>query len=139
MQDGIDAGASVVAGGKPVEGPGFFFEPAVVCNVRRDMRLYREEIFGPVATVMPFDEEDDVVREANDTPYGLAGAIWTNDLSRARRLAGRIDAGTIWVNCQNVFNPAIPFGGFKQSGVGTEYVWQGIEAYLRTKAVVVRL
>jgi acyl-CoA reductase-like NAD-dependent aldehyde dehydrogenase len=135
VDDGRRNGAKVVAGGKRVDRAGFFYEPTVVSDVRLDMRLYREEIFGPVVAVLPFDDEDMAVAEANNTGYGLAAAVWTRDISRAHRIARRMDAGTVWLNCQSVFNPAIPFGGFKQSGWGTEYGWKGIEIYLRSKAV----
>jgi phenylacetaldehyde dehydrogenase len=139
VEDGQRAGAKVVTGGKSLQRPGFFYEPTVVSNVRRDMRLYREEIFGPVAAILPFDDEEEVIAEANNTEYGLAAAIWTRDVSRAHRVARRVEAGTVWVNCQVVFNPAIPFGGFKQSGWGTEYGWKGIEIYLRSKSVYTQL
>jgi aldehyde dehydrogenase (NAD+) len=139
VDDGRRNGANVVAGGNALNRPGFFYEPTVVSNVRRDMRLYREEIFGPVVAILPFDNEEEVIAEANETQFGLAAAIWTRDVSRAHRLARRVDAGTVWVNCQVVFNPAIPFGGFKQSGWGTEYGWKGIEIYLRTKSVYTQL
>jgi aldehyde dehydrogenase (NAD+) len=139
VDDGRCNGATVVAGGNALNRPGFFYEPTVVSNVRRDMRLYREEIFGPVVAILPFDNEEEVIAEANETQFGLAAAIWTRDVSRAHRLARRVDAGTVWVNCQVVFNPAVPFGGFKQSGWGTEYGWKGIEIYLRTKSVYTQL
>lgn len=139
VDDGRRNGAKLVAGGKALDRPGFFFEPTVVSDVRLDMRLYREEIFGPVVVILPFDDEEAVIAEANNTEYGLAAAVWTRDVSRAHRVARRMDAGTVWVNCQVVFNPAIPFGGFKQSGWGTEYGWKGIEIYLRSKSVYTQL
>ena len=135
VDDGRRNGATVVTGGRPVDRPGFFFEPTVLTDVRANMRLYREEIFGPVVTILPFDDEDAVIAEANNTEYGLASAVWTRDLSRAHRIAKRLQAGTVWINCQVVFDPPIPFGGFKQSGWGYEFGWKGIEAYLRSKSI----
>jgi aldehyde dehydrogenase (NAD+) len=107
----------------------------VLTNVRSDMRLYREEIFGPVVAVMPFDDEEEVVAMANDSIYGLAAAVWTNDLGRSHRLAKRLEAGTVWLNAQFAWDPAMPFGGYKQSGWGQEYAIEGVEAYMKTKAV----
>jgi aldehyde dehydrogenase (NAD+) len=139
VEDGRRNGATLVTGGKQPDRPGFFFEPTVVSDVRLDMRLYREEIFGPVVAILPFDDEEQVIAEANNTEYGLAAAVWTRDIGRAHRVARRVNAGTVWVNCQSVFNPAIPFGGFKQSGWGTEYGWKGIEIYLRSKSVYAQI
>lgn len=139
VDEGVRAGARLITGGQPLDRPGFFFAPTVVADVDFDMRLYREEIFGPVAAVIPFDDEDWVIAEANNTEYGLAASIWTRDVSRAHRVARRIDAGTVWVNCTFVFEPSIPFGGFKQSGWGTEYGWKGVEIYTRSKSVIVQI
>ena len=139
VDEGRRDGAVVVAGGAALDRPGYFFEPTVISDVRTDMRLYREEIFGPVVVVLPFDDEDQVLAEANSTEYGLAAAVWTRDISRAHRVASRLDAGVIWVNCQAVFNPAIQFGGFKQSGWGAEYGWKGVEIYLRSKSIFTQL
>ncbi|MDE2410697.1 MAG: aldehyde dehydrogenase [Sphingomonadales bacterium] len=139
VDQGVAAGARLVTGGHPLDRPGFFFAPTVVSDVAFDMRLYREEIFGPVAAVIPFDDEEAVIAEANDTEYGLAAAIWTRDVSRAHRVARRIDAGTVWVNCTFVFEPSVPFGGFKQSGWGTEYGWKGVEIYTRSKSVIMQV
>jgi phenylacetaldehyde dehydrogenase len=139
VEEGRRDGATVVSGGSPLDRAGFFFQPTVLTDVRPDMRLYREEIFGPVVTIMPFDDEEAVIAEANNTDYGLAAALWTRDISRAHRLAKRMDAGTVWINCQVVFDPSMPFGGFKQSGWGHEYGWKGIEIYMRTKSVCAQL
>lgn len=128
-------GASVVVGGERLDRPGNFVSPAVLTNVTEDMRVYREEIFGPVLAVMAFDDEDDVIRMANNTEYGLASAVWTRDISRAHRFATKIKAGTVWLNCQLANDKSMPFGGYKQSGWGRENGWDGIESYLQTKSV----
>ncbi|SQD99830.1 NAD/NADP-dependent betaine aldehyde dehydrogenase (fragment) [Parafrankia sp. Ea1.12] len=109
--------------------------PTVLTNVSTDARLYREEIFGPVVAVLPFDDEDEAIALANDTTYGLAGAVYTQNGARAHRLAKRIEAGTITLNCQLVFDHQMPFGGYKQSGWGREFGKDGIEMYLQTKSV----
>ena len=111
----------------------------MLTNVDRDMRLYQQEIFGPVVTVLPFDDDDEAVAMANDTTYGLAATAWTNNLSRAHRLAKRLQAGTVTLNCQLVFDHAVPFGGYKQSGWGHEFGREGIEAYMQTKSVWAQL
>jgi phenylacetaldehyde dehydrogenase len=103
------------------------------------MKVVREEIFGPVLVAQRFDDVDEVAVAANDTDYGLAASIWTNDLSAAHRLAAKIKAGTVWVNCHTVIDPAMPFGGFKQSGIGREQGRAGIELYTEVKSVCVAL
>ncbi|TIH36604.1 aldehyde dehydrogenase family protein [Subtercola vilae] len=137
VRGGIADGAEVVAGGVQEQGDGAqnFFRPTVITNVRQDMRLMQEEIFGPVVTVTPFDDVDEVIGWANDSVYGLAASIWTEGLSNAHRLAARVKAGTVWINCHSYFSPELPKGGHKQSGWGYENGAQGIENYLESKTV----
>ena len=113
-------GATVETGGKRKGEKGFFIEPTIFTNTRPDMKIVREEIFGPVGVVVKFHDEDDVVRQANDTHYGLAAAVFSKDINKALRVAHRLNAGTAWVNCANTLDTQIPFGGFKQSGIGRE-------------------
>jgi aldehyde dehydrogenase (NAD+) len=141
MED-AKAEANVVLGGERLGGDladGYFVAPTVVTGVRNDMRIAREEIFGPVLSVIPFRDEEDAVAIANDTEYGLAGGVWTKDLSRAHRVAKRIQAGTVWVNTWLTINPQAPFGGYKGSGLGREGGREGLEVYLQTKNVYVQL
>jgi acyl-CoA reductase-like NAD-dependent aldehyde dehydrogenase len=134
--------ANVVIGGERLGGDladGYFVAPTVVSGVRNDMRIAREEIFGPVLSVIPFRDEEEAVAIANDTEYGLAGGVWTNDLSRAHRVAKRIQAGTVWVNAWLAVNPQAPFGGYKASGLGREGGREALDVYLQTKNVYVQL
>ncbi|MBO3762185.1 aldehyde dehydrogenase family protein [Ciceribacter sp. L1K22] len=135
INEGTAEGAHIAAGGRQDGEFGTFFEPTVVTSVRPDMRLMREEIFGPVVAVTPFDDVEEAIIYANDSPYGLAGSIWTQDLSAAHRLAASVKAGTIWINCHSYFSPELPKGGHKQSGWGYENGAQGLENYLETKTV----
>ena len=139
IDEGKSEGAEVVIGGHRLDRTGYFVHPTVMTEVRSDMRLYQEEIFGPVVAVTPFDDDDEVVAMANDTTYGLAASAWTRDVSHAHRLAKRLDAGTVSLNCQMMWDPAMPFGGFKQSGWGYENGQEGIEGYLKNKTVWAQL
>jgi acyl-CoA reductase-like NAD-dependent aldehyde dehydrogenase len=139
IEEGKNDGVEVAAGGHRLERKGFFVHPTVLTNVTRDMRLYQQEIFGPVVTVLPFDDEDEAVAMANDTTYGLAASAYTTNLSRAHRMAKRLQAGTVTLNCQLVFDHAVPFGGYKQSGWGHEFGEEGLEGYLKTKSVWAQL
>lgn len=142
LEIGPQEGASVALGGAPLrEGgyeTGFFVPPTVLGGVRDEMRVAREEIFGPVACVLPFDTFDEVVARANDTEFGLAAAVWTRDITRAHRAVKAIRAGTVWVNHYGAMDPAVPFGGYKMSGFGREGGSEHIESYLETKGVWIR-
>lgn len=131
-------GATITTGGKAVEGKGWFVPPTVLKNVKNDMRVAREEIFGPVVSLISFKDEDEAVAIANDTQYGLASSVWSNNLNTAHRVAGKIQAGTVWVNTFFELNPINPFGGYKQSGLGKEHGKEAIDAYTNTKTVIVR-
>ncbi len=135
IDSGRKQGASVAVGGEAPAHPGYFVKPTVLVNVNGDMRVVREEIFGPVLVAQRFDDLDDVVKAANDTPYGLGASIWTNNLSAAHRLIPRIKAGTVWVNCHNMIDANMPFGGFKQSGFGREHGRAAVEMYTEMKSV----
>ncbi|MPY56097.1 aldehyde dehydrogenase [Streptomyces spongiae] len=134
---GRDEGARVLTGGRATDGGlgGYFYEPTILVDVDNGMRVVREEIFGPVAAIMPFDTEDEVVRLANDTEYGLAAGVWTTNLARAHRMAARLDAGTVWVNTYRAMSPMSPRQGFKTSGVGVEHGIETIKDYTRLKSV----
>ncbi len=140
LQSGKEEGARTIVGGRRHGDTGYFVEPTVLDGTRETMRVYQEEIFGPVVTVMPFKEvDDDLIRRANDTVYGLAAGIWTSNTSRAHRIANRLRAGTVWINCYNIFDAALPFGGYKQSGWGREMGHEVLNNYLETKAVCVSI
>ena len=138
---GRSEGAEVVTGGgRPTElGDGYFVEPTVFAGVRNDMTIAQEEIFGPVAAVIPVDDVDEAIRVANDTIYGLAAAVWTNDISKAHRVARGINAGTVWINAYGNLDPTVSFGGYKQSGFGRELGLHSIETYTQQKSVWVSL
>lgn len=132
-------GAEIVAGGGRWGERGYFVEPTVICGADPASPLVTQEIFGPVAAVLPFEDTEQAAAFANETSYGLSAAIWTRDIGRAHRLAKRVRAGTVWLNCQLIINQTLPFGGYKQSGWGRENGWEGIEAYLQTKTVIAAL
>jgi acyl-CoA reductase-like NAD-dependent aldehyde dehydrogenase len=134
---GVSEGARVVAGGGPAEvaGGGYFYQPTVLAGVRNDMRVAQEEIFGPVLSVIPFEDEADVLALANDTQFGLAAGMWTQNLGRAHRVARAIKAGTVYINAYGIMDPAAPFGGYKMSGLGRENGEEGIAMYTEVKTV----
>jgi succinate-semialdehyde dehydrogenase/glutarate-semialdehyde dehydrogenase len=137
--DALDRGARALTGGSPLEGPGYFFAPTVLADVPPDARALAEEIFGPVAPIATFSTEEEALRAANRTPYGLVAYLYTRDLSRALRVAEGLETGMVGLNQGIVSNPAAPFGGVKQSGFGREGGFEGIEEYLETKYVAVAL
>jgi aldehyde dehydrogenase (NAD+) len=114
---------------------GYFVKPTVFTGVKNDMRIAQEEIFGPVVSVLPFTDESDAVFQGNNTFYGLAAGVWTKDVSKAHRVARAIRAGTVWVNCYNVFDVVAPFGGYKQSGYGRELSKHALDLYTQVKSV----
>jgi acyl-CoA reductase-like NAD-dependent aldehyde dehydrogenase len=137
VESGQEEGAEVVTGGSVPEGDGAFYPPTVLAKVDNSMRVAQEEIFGPVVTVIPFEDEKDAVRIANESRYGLMATVWTADPARGHRLARRIKAGTVGINMPYTAFPGIPFGGYKQSGFGRELGLETLEAYLETKSVIV--
>jgi aldehyde dehydrogenase (NAD+) len=136
---GQKEGATLLTGGQRFGKKGYFVEPTIFDNVKDNMEIARDEIFGPVVSVLPFEGMDEVTRRANDTTYGLAAAIWTKDIDKAHTFARNVKAGTVWVNCYHVVDTTTPFGGFKMSGQGRENGEAALEHYTETKTVTVKL
>jgi phenylacetaldehyde dehydrogenase len=139
LESGFNEGAKATVGGKRHGEKGYFVEPTVLVDTKEEMKVVQEEIFGPVVTAIPFKDPDEVVPRANNSIYGLAAGIWTRDISKAHRLADKLRAGTVWINCYNIFDAALPFGGYKQSGWGREMGKDSLELYTEVKAVCTML
>lgn len=143
VSDYIDSaqaeGAELVCGGKRHGEQGFFMQPTIFANVRRDMRVVKEEVFGPVLVATPLDDLDEIVQAANDTRYGLGAGIFTTDVNKAHLVAQKLRAGNVWVNCYGMLHPSMPFGGFKESGWGRELGPEGLDAFLEKKSVFIQL
>ncbi|KIJ48530.1 hypothetical protein M422DRAFT_226046 [Sphaerobolus stellatus SS14] len=139
IEDGKKAGATAIIGGKRHGTEGYFIEPTIFTNTKPDMRIVREEIFGPVGVLVKFEDEDDIVHIANDTMYGLAAAVFSQNINRALSVAHRLKAGTVWVNCCNQIHPQLSFGGFKQSGIGRELGEYALANYTSVKTIHVHL
>ena len=132
-----EQGARIVCGGEQIAGNGFYVQPTVLADVTMQMAVARDEVFGPVLAVLPFDDEDQAIEMANDSEYGLGASLWTNDLSKAMNLVPRIESGTVWVNAHVLLDPSMPFGGVKQSGMGREFGRAVVEAYTEIKSVCI--
>jgi aldehyde dehydrogenase (NAD+) len=139
VEAGRSEGATLACGGERLGTRGYFVRPTVFADVRDEMTIAREEIFGPVMSVIPFKSMDEVIARANDTKFGLAAAVWTRDMKKALAVAHSVRAGTMWVNCYNVLDTRAPFGGFKQSGIGRELGEDGLQQYTQIKSVIARL
>lgn len=139
IESGIRENAEMLCGGHRVGDRGFFIEPTIFANVRDDMKIAQEEIFGPVMSIIKFKDINEVIERANNTIYGLAAAVWTQDITKAHTIANSLRAGTVWVNCYDVFDAAAPFGGFKQSGIGRELGEYGLQQYTEIKTVTIKL
>ena len=139
LESGLSQGAKAVVGGHKASDKGYFVEPTVLVNTRDDMKVVQEEIFGPVVTAIPFTDPKELLPRANDNVYGLAAGVWTSDISKAHRTAEQLQAGTVWINCYNIFDAALPFGGYKQSGWGREMGHEVLNNYIQTKAVCARI
>jgi phenylacetaldehyde dehydrogenase len=139
MESGKKEGARAVTGGSREGTKGYFVKPTVLVDTREDMKVVQEEIFGPVVTATPFSDINEIAKTANDTIYGLAAGIWTRDIKKAHALASKLRAGTVWINCYNVFDAALPFGGYKQSGWGREMGHEVLKNYTEVKSVCAAL
>ncbi len=139
IESGMREGAEMLCGGGRFGDRGFFIQPTVFADVRDDMKIAQEEIFGPVMSIIKFKDIDEVIERANATIYGLAAAVWTKDITKAHAIANNVRAGTVWVNCYDVLDAAAPFGGFKQSGIGRELGEYGLQQYTEVKTVTIKL
>lgn len=135
VRKSVEMGAKVVIGGTPVEGKGFFYMPTILTNLKKGMPAYDEEIFGPVASIIPVESEEEAIIVANDTEFGLGASIWTKDIEKAKRMAGRIEAGAVFINAQVKSDPRLPFGGVKKSGHGRELGEYGVKEFVNAKTV----
>ncbi len=139
IESGKREGATLACGGERVGDRGYFIQPTVFSDVQDEMKIAREEIFGPVMSIIKFKDMDEVIRRANRTTYGLAAGVWTRDIKKAQAVANSVRAGTVWVNCYHVLDPRAPFGGFKQSGMGRELGKYGLQQYTEVKTVTLKL
>jgi phenylacetaldehyde dehydrogenase len=129
---------TIIHGGKLIDGPGCYVEPTIILANSRSDTLLHEETFGPIATFLPYDSEEELLELMNDTPFGLSASLWTNDLGKALRMVPAIEAGTVWVNMHTLLDPAVPFGGSKSSGMGREFGSAFIDDYTELKSVMIR-
>ena len=139
VESGVCEGAKLVTGGEPLPGDGFFYPPTVFAGAGEDMRITREEVFGPVVTVTSFDTADDAVRQANRSRYGLAASVWTGNLARGHEIADRLESGIVWINSHGIPELSMPIGGYKQSGWGREHGLEGLRIYMETKSIMARM
>ena len=139
IESGRSDGATLACGGDRIGDRGYFLRPTVFADVRDEMKIAREEIFGPVMSILPFQGVEEAVTRANGTPFGLAAAVWTRDIKKALAVSNGVRAGTVWINCYNVLDTRAPFGGFKQSGIGRELGEYGLQQYTQVKSVIARL
>ena len=139
IDQGTQQGANCLTGGSRHGDKGYFIEPTVFSNVTDEMTIATDEIFGPVMNILKFKDVDEIVERSNNTTFGLAAAVWTRDVGKAHRIANSVRAGTVWINCYDVFDAAAPFGGFKMSGIGRECGEAGLNNYTELKTVTMNL